>query len=100
MSRPTFSGQLALLALLALLAPAPPLAAQGIPVEEAQTVLRTLVETYGPSGAEGPVRDAVKQHLPEGSPTRPTAPAASGSGSAATGPPPCSWLTWMRSAGR
>lgn len=56
-----------LLALLALLAPLPaPLAAQGIPVDEAEAVLRTLVESYGPSGAEGPVREAVKQLLPKG----------------------------------
>ncbi|HET7110358.1 MAG TPA: M20/M25/M40 family metallo-hydrolase [Gemmatimonadales bacterium] len=67
MSRPTVPGPLALLALLALaVIPTSPLAGQGIPVDEAQTVLRTLVETYGPSGAEGPVRNAVKQLLPKG----------------------------------
>src|SRR3989441_12513048 len=33
-------------------------------VAEAQTVLSTLVEAYGVSGAEGPVRDAVKRLLP------------------------------------
>src|SRR2546430_230731 len=33
-------------------------------VAEAQTVLAALVETYGVSGAEGPVREAVKRLLP------------------------------------
>src|SRR5712691_9857017 len=33
-------------------------------VSEAQTVLAPLVETYGVSGAEGPVREAVKRLLP------------------------------------
>ena len=54
-------GGLALSAALAA-----PLSAQGIPIDEAQSVLKTLVESYGPSGAEGPVRDAVKQLLPSG----------------------------------
>jgi putative aminopeptidase FrvX len=45
---------------------APPLGAQGIPLDEAQTVLRTLVETYGPSGEEGPVREAIRKLLPNG----------------------------------
>ncbi len=49
-----------------LTSPTAPLAAQGIPVDEAQAVLRTLVETYGPSGAEGPVREAIQQLLPGG----------------------------------
>ncbi len=42
------------------------LAGQGAPVNEAESVLRTLVESYGPSGAEAPVRDAVKRLLPSG----------------------------------
>jgi len=33
-------------------------------IAEAQTVLAALVETYGVSGAEGPVREAVKRLLP------------------------------------
>jgi len=42
-----------------------PLSAQdGARVAEAQTVLSQLVETYGVSGAEGPVREAVKHLLP------------------------------------
>jgi len=41
------------------------LCGQGGPrVAEAQTVLSTLVQAYGVSGAEGPVRDAVKRLLP------------------------------------
>ncbi len=50
--------------LLLAVAVTAPLAAQGIPIDEAQSVLGTLVESYGPSGAEGPVRDAIKQLLP------------------------------------
>lgn len=53
-------------ALLLAVAVTAPLAAQGIPIDEAQSVLGTLVESYGPSGAEGPVRDAIKQLLPAG----------------------------------
>ena len=34
------------------------------PIAEAQSVLSTLVEAYGVSGAEGPVREAVKRLLP------------------------------------
>jgi putative aminopeptidase FrvX len=49
----------------ALLAAAPA-AAQQMSVDEAQDVLRTLVETYGPSGAEGPVREAITKLLPKG----------------------------------
>lgn len=33
-------------------------------VSQAQTVLAPLIETYGVSGAEGPVRDAIKRLLP------------------------------------
>jgi putative aminopeptidase FrvX len=33
-------------------------------MREAETVLETLVESYGVSGAEGPVRDAVRRLLP------------------------------------
>ena len=33
-------------------------------IAEAESVIRTLVETYGVSGSEGPVRDAVSQLLP------------------------------------
>src|SRR5256712_11209714 len=40
-------------------------------VAEAQTVLSTLVEAYGVSGAEGPVRDAVKRLLPAWAQTEP-----------------------------
>src|SRR6266481_4599266 len=39
-------------------------AQDGARVAEAQTVLTQLVETYGVSGAEGPVREAVKHLLP------------------------------------
>jgi len=43
----------------------PSLCGQDSPrVAEAQTVLAQLVETYGVSGGEGPVRDAVKRLLP------------------------------------
>ncbi len=52
---------------IALLALWPPtaLAAQS-PKEltEAESVLETLVESYGPSGMEGPVREAVRKALP------------------------------------
>jgi putative aminopeptidase len=50
---------------LGVLAPGRRLAGQDPPaVAEAQSVLATLVEAYGVSGAEGPVRDAVKRLLP------------------------------------
>jgi putative aminopeptidase FrvX len=40
-------------------------AAQGqTAVREAEAVLRTLVEAYGPTGAEGPVRDVIIRMLP------------------------------------
>ncbi|HUF36610.1 MAG TPA: M20/M25/M40 family metallo-hydrolase [Gemmatimonadales bacterium] len=49
---------------LALVAAAP-LAAQDPPrVREAESVLRTLVESYGASGMESPVRDAIRTALP------------------------------------
>ena len=51
----------------ALLAALPPyrLSAQdSTRISEAQSVLAPLVETYGVSGAEGPVREAVKRLLP------------------------------------
>ena len=48
----------------------PSLAAQGMAIGEADSVLHALVETYGASGAEGPVRDLVKQLLPRGVVTR------------------------------
>jgi putative aminopeptidase FrvX len=57
----------ALVAAAALLAALPPyrLSAQdSTRVAEAQSVLAPLVETYGVSGAEGPVREAVKRLLP------------------------------------
>lgn len=42
-------------------------AAQGpAPVREAEAVLATLVEAYGPSGMEAPVREAVQRLLPSG----------------------------------
>ena len=52
---------------LLLLSAGPPLrlsAQDSARVAEAQTVLAALVETYGVSGAEGPVREAVKRLLP------------------------------------
>jgi len=54
-----------LLALAVLLSAYPPirLSAQDR-ISETQTVLSTLVETYGVSEAEGPVREAVKHLLP------------------------------------
>ena len=61
------SGYGARWAALAMLAPYPlsPLAAQDSSrVAEAQTVLSALVESYGVSGAEGPVRETVKRLLP------------------------------------
>ena len=43
----------------------PGLAQQNSAISEAETVLAGLVEQYGVSGAEGPVRDAVRALLPE-----------------------------------
>ena len=41
-----------------------PVSAQTDRAAEAERVLRTLVEVYGPSGMEGPARDAVQRLLP------------------------------------
>jgi putative aminopeptidase FrvX len=52
------------IALLALLLPGSVAAQNPKEVAEAETLLETLVESYGPSGMEGPVRDAVRKALP------------------------------------
>jgi len=44
---------------------AAPVAAQEIDIAEAERTLETLVESYGPSGMEGPVREQVKRMLPD-----------------------------------
>ncbi len=57
----------ALLAAAALLGVLPPsrVSAQDVTrIAEAQSILAQLVETYGVSGAEGPVREAVRRLLP------------------------------------
>ena len=41
------------------------LAAQEIELAEAERTLKALVESYGPSGMEGPVREQVKRLLPD-----------------------------------
>ena len=41
-----------------------PLAAQRPTLVEVQRVLQPLVESYGPSGMEGPVRERVRALLP------------------------------------
>src|SRR6266581_2067037 len=51
-------------ALLSLLPPYGLSAQDSTRIAEAQAVLAQLVETYGVSGAEGPVREAVKRLLP------------------------------------
>lgn len=61
---------LRVLALMALLL-APPLADSGAAqerttIDDAERLLRTLVESYGPSGMEGPVRETVRRLLPAG----------------------------------
>lgn len=43
----------------------PALAAQEIELAEVERTLETLVEAYGPSGMEGPVREQVRRLLPE-----------------------------------
>jgi len=53
------------LALLLLWWPSVPAAQEPSSLREAEALLETLVETYGPSGMEAPVRDAVKRALPE-----------------------------------
>lgn len=55
---------LASLALAAAALGAVPLAAQDEATDEARQVLEALVESYGPSGMEGPVRETVKRLLP------------------------------------
>ncbi len=50
-----------------LLSAGPPVylsAQDSVRISEAQSVLAPLVETYGVSGAEGPVREVVKRLLP------------------------------------
>src|SRR5207247_2069701 len=52
---------------LLLLSAGPPVylsAQDSVRISEAQSVLAQLVETYGVSGTEGPVREAVKRLLP------------------------------------
>lgn len=49
-------------ALLVALFVVPPVHAQ---YQEEETVLRALVESYGPSGAEGQVREVVRSYLPQ-----------------------------------
>src|SRR4029077_15139064 len=51
-------------ALLSVLPPSRLSAQDSTRIAEAQSVLAQLVETYGVSGAEGPVREAVKRLLP------------------------------------
>ena len=55
-------GMLGAMVLAALLSK--DVAAQEARVRDAETVLRQLVESYGPSGMEGPVRDQVRRLLP------------------------------------
>jgi putative aminopeptidase FrvX len=52
------------IAMLALVLPASLAAQNPKAITEAESVLETLVESYGPSGMEGPVRDAVRKALP------------------------------------
>ena len=52
------------IALLALWPPAALAAQSPKELTEAESVLETLVESYGPSGMEGPVREAVRKALP------------------------------------
>lgn len=47
-----------------VLVAAAPARAQNAQLQEAESVLSRLVETYGVSGAEGPVREAVRDMLP------------------------------------
>jgi endoglucanase len=51
-------------AIVALAAAAPARAQQSARIGEAQAVLAPLVEAYGPSGAEAPVRQVVQRMLP------------------------------------
>lgn len=48
-----------------VLVAAAPARAQNAQLQEAESVLSRLVETYGVSGAEGPVREAVRDMLPD-----------------------------------
>ncbi len=50
--------------MLALMVPVSLAAQNPKVITEAESVLETLVESYGPSGMEGPVRDAVRKALP------------------------------------
>jgi putative aminopeptidase FrvX len=60
----TVTGALAMVSLLAVY-PCNRLTAQeSLRIREAQDVVSSLVESYGVSGAEGPVREAVKRLLP------------------------------------
>ena len=52
------------LALIAVLLPTAVAAQDASRIREAESLLEILVEAYGPSGMEGPVRDAVKKALP------------------------------------
>ena len=58
------SGRIQLALLLVLLAPRPAAAQETAGVRAAAALLGPLVETYGVSGMEGPVREAVRQRLP------------------------------------
>jgi putative aminopeptidase len=51
-------------AAVAMALSAPLQAQEGISPTATEAVLRTLVETYGPSGMEGPVREAIRRALP------------------------------------
>ncbi|MEO8226664.1 MAG: M20/M25/M40 family metallo-hydrolase [Gemmatimonadota bacterium] len=53
-----------LLALAIFLSPASAFAQQAVTIAEAEQVLRPLVESYGPSGMEAPVRETVMRLLP------------------------------------
>jgi len=50
--------------IVSMAGPAPAAAQQTTRLDEAEQLLRRLVETYGVSGAEGPVRDQVQSRLP------------------------------------
>src|SRR5437016_11424368 len=72
-------------------------AQDSVRISEAQTVLAHLVETYGVSSAEGPVREAVKRCSPPGPRARPTPRATCGCGSARAAPWLSSLRTWTKS---
>ena len=61
------AGLFPLLAACALAAA--PVAAQDVEIAEAERTLEALVESYGPSGMEGPVRERVKRMLPDWAPS-------------------------------